>query len=167
MIASIEQARKEGDSLGGIIHCMIEGLPVGLGDPVFDKFHADLGKAVLSINAVKGIEVGIGFQSVKYKGSELNDEFILVNEKVRTKTNFSGGLQGGLTNGETVYFNTLFKPTASISKEQSTVDKSNKEVKINIKGRHDPCVLPRAVPIVEAMAAMVSLDFLLLNNAYK
>ena len=167
MLEAIEEAKQNGDSLGGIIQCLIEGLPPGLGEPVFDKFHAQLGKAVLSINAVKGIEFGLGFQSTKLKGSEHNDEFFVEDDKIRTKTNFSGGIQGGLTNGEQVYFNVAFKPTASIKSIQKTVNLEKKETNIQIEGRHDPCVLPRAVPIVEAMAAMVTLDFLLLQNAYK
>lgn len=163
----IIETKEKGDSLGGIIHCKLEGLPAGLGNPVFDKFHAELGKALLSINAVKGIEFGSGFQSVSMKGSEHNDEYYIEHEKVRTKTNFSGGIQGGISNGETVYFNLAFKPTASINASQKTVNKNKQEINLSIKGRHDPCVLPRAVPIVEAMTAIVALDFCLLQNAYK
>lgn len=163
----ILKTKEIGDSLGGIIHCKLEGLPVGLGEPVFDKFHAELGKALLSINAVKGIEFGSGFQSVSMKGSEHNDEFFLKDDKIRTKTNFSGGVQGGISNGETVYINIAFKPTASISISQKTVNKNKQEINLNIKGRHDPCVLPRAVPIVEAMTAIVALDFYLVQNAYR
>ena len=165
MKKAILKAKDEGDSLGGIIHCIIDSLPAGLGEPVFDKFHAQLGKAVLSINAVKGIEFGSGFQSVTMKGSEHNDEFYIENDKIRTQTNYSGGIQGGITNGETVYFNVAFKPTASIKASQKTIDSGKKEINLNIEGRHDPCVLPRAVPIVEAMTAIVTLDFLLMQKA--
>lgn len=163
----LTELKKSGDSTGGIISCMIENVPVGLGEPVFDKLHADLGKAMLSINAVKGFEYGSGFDSAAMKASEMNDRFVNTEDGIRTETNFSGGIQGGISNGESIYFNVAFKPVASISSEQKTVNKSGKEVSLKIEGRHDPCVVPRAVPIVEAMAAMVILDHLLRQNAYK
>jgi chorismate synthase len=167
MIAAIEQARTDGDSLGGMVTGVIKGLPVGLGEPVFDKFHAVLGHAMLSINAVKGFEYGSGFAGTRLKGSQHNDAFTNEQGKIKTLTNRSGGVQGGLTNGMDVYFNVAFKPTATISKEQQTVDLQGKLTTLEARGRHDPCVLPRAVPIVEAMAAMVSADFLLLNRLSK
>ncbi len=164
MIAHIEQLKSEGDTCGGIIQCVIQNTPVGLGEPVFDKLHAELGKAMLSINAVKGFEIGSGFDSIIHKGSELNDEFDTKDGIVTTKTNHSGGIQGGISNGMPIYFNVAFKPVASIKKEQSTVNTENQKTKITIEGRHDPCVVPRAVPIVESMAALVILDYLLLNK---
>lgn len=167
MIKYIEQLKEEGDSTGGIITCMIEGCPIGLGEPVFDKLHADLGKAMLSINAVKGFEFGHGFESASMKGSELNDEFEIKNKKVVTKTNFSGGIQGGISNGSTIYFNVAFKPVSTIKMQQNTVNKDSKEVNFKAIGRHDPCVVPRAVPIVESMAALVIVDHLLRNNLYQ
>jgi len=167
MITAIEQARNEGDSLGGIITCVIKGLPAGLGEPVFDKFHAVLGHAMLSINAVHGFEYGSGFAGTRLKGSQHNDAFVNEHNKIKTSTNRSGGVQGGLTNGMDVYFNVAFKPTATISKQQQTVDLQGKLTTLEARGRHDPCVLPRAVPIVEAMAAMVCADFLLLNRLSK
>ncbi len=166
MEAYLEELSKKKDSTGGIISCMIENSPAGLGEPVFDKLHADLGKAMLSINAVKGFEYGFGFESAAMKGSELNDSFIKTEDGIRTETNFSGGIQGGISNGESIYFNVAFKPVASISSKQTTVNKSGEEVDLEIEGRHDPCVVPRAVPIVEAMAAMVIADHLLRQNAY-
>ncbi len=169
MVSYIEDIRKEGDTIGGIITCIAKGVPVGLGEPVFDKLHAELGKAILSINAVKGFEYGAGFDSINHKGSELNDSFINLSgakeEKITTKTNHSGGIQGGISNGEDVYFNVAFKPVATIMQDQQSVDSNGKEVTIKGKGRHDPCVLPRAVPIVESMAALVLADFLLRNRA--
>lgn len=167
MIAAIEQAKINGDSLGGKISCLIQGLPSGLGQPVFDKFHAVLGHAMLSINAVKGFEYGSGFDGTKLLGSQHNDEFMFVDGKVKTKTNHSGGVQGGITNGMDVYFNVAFKPTATILKQQQTIDQNNKSTVLEVKGRHDPCVLPRAVPIIEAMAALVCADFILLNRTTK
>lgn len=167
MISTIENAKLSGDSLGGKISCLITGLPSGLGQPVFDKFHAVLGHAILSINAVKGFEYGSGFDGTKLMGSEHNDEYVYVEDKVKTKTNNSGGVQGGITNGMDVYFNIAFKPTATILKEQQTIDQNKKSTVLNVKGRHDPCVLPRAVPIVEAMAALVCADFMLLNRTTK
>lgn len=167
MMDLIQTIKKQGDTIGGQISCIIEGCPVGLGAPVFDKLHADLGKAMLSINAVKGFEYGSGFRSVTMKGSEHNDEFQLQNNKVTTKTNFSGGIQGGITNGMPIYFNVAFKPVATIMKAQDTIDADGNEVVTAGKGRHDPCVVPRAVPIVEAMAALVIADHLLRNKTVK
>jgi chorismate synthase len=168
MIVLIEKTRKEGDSIGGIVSCRINNLPVGLGEPIFDKLHADLAKAMLSINAVKGFEYGTGFEAAKMKGSEHNDIYFQ-NEKgeIRTKTNFSGGIQGGISNGEDVYFNVAFKPVATIIKEQETVDINGNKTMIKGKGRHDPCVVPRAVVIVESMAAITVLDHLLRNKLSK
>jgi len=167
MQALIEEVQKEGDTLGGIITCIIKGCPAGWGEPVFDKLHADLAKAMLSINAVKGFEFGSGFEAAKMKGSAHNDEFVEENGKVSTKTNFSGGIQGGISNGEIIYFNVAFKPVASIKMKQNTIDKEGNNVAINIQGRHDPCVVPRAVPIVEAMAALVLVDHFLRNKSVK
>ena len=161
MIALIEEMKEQGDSLGGIITCVINNCPVGLGEPVFDKLQADLAKAMLSINAVKGFEYGSGFEGCSSRGSELNDPFFVSEEGVRTTSNNSGGIQGGISNGEQINFNVAFKPTASIKKSQSTVDLSGKYVELKIEGRHDPCVVPRAVPIVESMAAIVIIDHLL------
>ncbi len=157
MIQKIEQVRKAGDTIGGVIACVVTGVPAGIGEPVFDKLHADLGKAMLSINAVKGFEYGSGFEGTKLLGSQHNDAFYF-DEKIRTSSNRSGGIQGGISNGEDIYFNVAFKPVATIMQDQSTVDAAGNEGKIHGKGRHDPCVLPRAVPIVEAMAAMVIVD---------
>lgn len=167
MEEAIVNAKAEGDSLGGIISCVIKGSPVGLGEPVFDKIHADLGKAMLSINAVKGFEIGLGFESVMLKGSEQNDSFVVENNSVRTKTNNSGGVQGGLSNGEDIYFRVAFKPVASIKSEQESVTKNREKVIFTIEGRHDSCVVPRAIPIVEAMAALVLVDHFLRNAAVK
>ncbi len=160
----IKQIRKEGDTVGGVISCVIENVPIGLGEPVFDKLHAELGKAMLSINAVKGFEYGSGFEGTKQKGSEHNDIFI---EDGSTKTNNSGGIQGGISNGAPIYFNVAFKPVATIMQKQDTIDSSGKKAEAEGKGRHDPCVVPRAVPIVEAMAALVLVDFWLLNKLSK
>ena len=172
MISYIEDIRKAGDTIGGIVSCVIKGTPVGLGEPVFDKLHADLGKAMLSINAVKGFEYGEGFNSINFKGSELNDAFLPFDSaqgdrKTITKTNHSGGIQGGISNGEDIYFNVAFKPVATIMQDQQSVDKAGNETTVKGKGRHDPCVLPRAVPIVESMAALVLADFVLRNRASK
>ncbi|UKN02524.1 chorismate synthase [Paracrocinitomix mangrovi] len=161
MIEFVKSIKKQGDSVGGVVKCRITGTPVGLGAPVFDKLNADLAKAMFSINAVKGFELGSGFGSVLMKGSEHNDEFEVVENKIKTKTNFSGGIQGGISNGEDIYFNVAFKPVATIFKKQNTVDKLGNEVEMQAEGRHDPCVVPRAVPIVESMAALVMLDHLL------
>jgi len=161
MIALIDQVRLERDTIGGVVTCVIKNTPVGLGEPVFDKLHAELGKAMLSINAVKGFEYGSGFEGVTLRGSQHNDEFINEAGKIRTKTNHSGGVQGGISNGEDIYFNVAFKPVATIMQDQNTVDKEGNEAVVSGKGRHDPCVVPRAVPIVEAMAALVIADFYL------
>lgn len=163
MIAAIEQAKKEGDTLGGVIQCVAQNVPAGLGEPVFDKLHATLAHAMLSINATKGFEIGSGFSGVSKKGSELNDVFGLdANGKINTQTNHSGGVQGGISNGMPVYFNVAFKPVATIMKDQQTVNSEGHLTVLKGKGRHDPCVLPRAVPIVESMTAMVLMDFMLL-----
>ena len=176
MVAYIEEIKNEGDTVGGMIQCVIKNSPIGLGEPVFDKLHAVLGHAMLSINAVKGFEIGSGFDSVNFKGSELNDVFLknnssLNNENssldIKTKTNHSGGIQGGISNGMPIYFNVAFKPVASIHKKQETVNQAGEKVELEINGRHDPCVLPRAVPIVESMAALVMLDFLLMSRNNK
>ncbi|NUM50442.1 MAG: chorismate synthase [Flavobacteriales bacterium] len=158
----IKKIKKQGDTVGGKVSCFITNMPVGLGEPVFDKLHADLGKAMLSINAAKGFEYGSGFSASSMLGSIHNDIFIAEkNKKIRTKTNFSGGIQGGISNGEDIFFNVAFKPVASIMQEQQSVNKKAEIVKFKIKGRHDPCVVPRAVVIVEAMAALVIVDHLL------
>ncbi len=175
MISYIEEIKKQGDTIGGVIQCVIKNTPIGLGEPVFDKLHAVLGHAMLSINAVKGFEIGSGFDSIHFKGSELNDEFLPFDststgsaqaaqgtKKITTKTNNSGGIQGGISNGMPIYFNVAFKPVATIMQKQNSVNKLGEEVIVEGKGRHDPCVLPRAVPIVESMAALVLVDFLLL-----
>jgi len=165
MIRYIEQIKAEGDTIGGIITCVCEGIPGGLGEPVFGKLHAALGNAMLSINAVKGFEYGLGFDSVQYKGSEINDRFFRRSDgKIGTETNYSGGIQGGISTGEPIYFRVAFKPVATLMKEQKTVDENGETITFHAKGRHDPCVLPRAVPIVEAMAAMVLLDYYLINK---
>jgi chorismate synthase len=161
MIGVIEAARKEGDTVGGAVSCVVKGVPAGLGEPVFDKLHADLGKAMLSINAVKGFEYGSGFEGIKMKGSEHNDLFFKNGKKIATRTNRSGGIQGGISNGEDIYFRVAFKPVATIMQKQITVNAAGEEVEMKGKGRHDPCVVPRAVPIVEAMAALVLADHLL------
>lgn len=167
MIDYIEQVRKDKDSVGGIITCVIKNVPAGWGEPVFDKLHAVLGHAMLSINAVKGFEYGSGFEGTTLLGSQHNDRFVMDGDKVRTTTNHSGGIQGGISNGEDIYFNVAFKPIATILKEQKTVDNAGNEIDLTVKGRHDPCVLPRAVPIVEAMAAMVMADMMLLAKTYR
>ncbi len=160
----IKQIRKEGDTVGGIVSCAISDVPVGLGEPVFDKLHAELGKAMLSINAVKGFEYGSGFAGAALKGSAHNDLF---NTDGTTKTNLSGGIQGGISNGMDIYFNVAFKPVATIMQDQETIDKEGNVVNMQGKGRHDPCVVPRAVPIVEAMAALVLVDYWLMNRTVK
>jgi chorismate synthase len=166
MIEKIEETGRNHDSLGGVITCVITGVPVGWGEPVFNKLHADLGFAMLGINAVKGFEYGSGFAGTKLYGSQHNDIFITTENGLRTGTNHSGGIQGGISNGEDIYFRVAFKPIATILKEQQTVDVDGKPVTIHPQGRHDPCVLPRAVPIVEAMAALVLVDHYLLQNLY-
>ena len=164
MIERIVQAGKDRDTVGGVITGVATGVPAGWGEPVFNKLHADLGFAMLGINAVKGFEYGSGFAGTKLSGSQHNDIFVKTETGVHTKTNNSGGIQGGISNGEDIYFNVAFKPIATLLKEQHTLDKDNNEITINPKGRHDPCVLPRAVPIVEAMAALVLVDHYLLNK---
>ena len=161
MESYIKQVRKEGNTVGGVIRCVIEGCPVGLGEPVFDKLHAELGKAMLSINAVKGFQYGSGFEGTQMKGSDHNDLF---NADGSTKTNYSGGIQGGISNGEDIYFDVAFKPVATIMQSQETIDNKGNNVAMQGKGRHDPCVVPRAVPIVEAMAALVIADYWLANR---
>lgn len=160
----ILEIRKQGDTVGGVISCVIKNVPIGLGEPVFDKLHADLGKAMLSINAVKGFEFGSGFCGATMKGSEHND---LYNSDGTTKTNLSGGIQGGISNGMDIYFRVAFKPVATIIQKQDTLDNQGNIIEMQGKGRHDPCVVPRAVPIVEAMAAIVLADFFLINKMYK
>ena len=164
MEAYIKAIKKQGDTIGGTITCVIENVPVGLGEPVFDKLHAQLGKAMLSINAVKGFEYGSGFAGTRLRGSEHNDIF---NADGTTKTNHSGGVQGGISNGETIYFDIAFKPVATIMQKQNTINSEGETVEMQGKGRHDPCVVPRVVPIVEAMAALVLADFTLLNRSSK
>ena len=167
MIDFISEIKKKGNTVGGQIKCHVKGVPLGIGEPVFDKLHADLGKAMLSINAVKGFEYGSGFEGSKMLGSDHNDEFESINGKVSTKTNFSGGIQGGLSNGEEIYFKVAFKPVATILTKQNSIDKEKNNIKIKAEGRHDPCVVPRAVPIVESMTAMVIVDHLLRNRTTK
>lgn len=167
MIALIDEVRLSRDTVGGVVTCVIKNSPVGLGEPVFDKLHAELGKAMLSINAVKGFEYGSGFEGVTLRGSQHNDEFVNDGGKIKTKTNHSGGIQGGISNGEDIYFNVAFKPVATIMQDQQSVDKAGNEVTVSGKGRHDPCVVPRAVPIVEAMAALVMADFILRSKLSK
>ena len=166
MEALITQMKQEGDTIGGVITCIIKGCPVGLGEPEFGKLHAALGSAMLSINAAKGFEYGEGFEGVSARGSEQNDVFQNIDGQFSTKTNHSGGIQGGISNGQDIYFRVAFKPVATILKAQETVDKEGNPTVFQVKGRHDPCVLPRAVPIVEAMAAMTILDYYLLKNDY-
>ncbi len=162
MIDYIKEIKKQGDTVGGMISCVIKGCPAGIGEPVFDKLHAELGKAMLSINAVKGFEYGSGFSSLSMKGSEHNDHFQNDESgKISTTTNFSGGIQGGISNGMDIYCNVAFKPVATIMRDQPSVNKAGDDAVVTGKGRHDPCVVPRAVPIVEAMAALVIVDFLL------
>lgn len=176
----IAKVKSEGDTIGGVIACVIKGCPVGLGEPEFDKLHAQLGAAMLGINAVKGFEYGEGFEGVTTRGSEQNDVFIPAKEgtthqaitptdgqDVTTTTNHSGGIQGGISNGQDIYFRIAFKPVATILTEQHTVDLEGNPTLLKARGRHDPCVLPRAVPVVEAMAAMVILDNYLLNKTVK
>ncbi|MFT5171790.1 MAG: chorismate synthase [Candidatus Marinamargulisbacteria bacterium] len=165
MVSAIEKARKDGDSLGGIIECVVRGVPAGLGDPVFDKLKADLAKAMMSIPATMGFQIGSGFSSVEMLGSEHNDPFFVEAGRVRTRTNRSGGIQGGISNGEDIVFQVAFKPTGTISKEQETVNTDKEAVKLEAKGRHDPCVLPRAVPIVDAMTGLVLMDHFLRQRA--
>src|SRR6266481_2614758 len=165
MISLIEQVRDEGDSVGGVIECVARGVTAGVGEPVFDKLEADLAKAMLSIPATKGFEVGSGFAATRMRGSQHNDPFEMREGKIRTKTNNSGGVQGGISNGEDIYFRVAFKPPATIALRQKTVTKSRRQSELAARGRHDPCVLPRAVPIVEAMAALVLCDHALRHQA--
>ena len=160
----ILKIKGEGDTIGGVVSCIIKGCPIGLGQPVFGKLHAALGNAMLSINAVKGFEYGQGFNSMELKGSEQNDVFYNNNGSVETRTNYSGGIQGGISNGEDIYFKVAFKPVATVLMEQHTVNIDGIDTTMKAKGRHDPCVLPRAVPIVEAMAAMTILDYYLIDR---
>jgi chorismate synthase len=168
MFDYIDSVRKAGDSVGGVVFCVAKGVPPGWGEPVFDKLHAELGKSMLSINAVKGFEYGSGFAGVEMLGSQHNDLFYKEEDgSVHTRTNFSGGIQGGISNGEDIYFRVAFKPVATIMQDQESLDKSGNAVIVSGKGRHDPCVVPRAVPIVEAMAALVLVDFYLRNKSAK
>jgi len=167
MIARVEQAGQDHDTVGGTISCVIKGVPAGWGVPVFNKLHADLGFAMLGINAVKGFEYGSGFEGTKLSGSEHNDIFVNENGTVKTVTNHSGGIQGGISNGQDIYFSVAFKPIATLLKEQKTIDKDLNETTINPKGRHDACVLPRAVPIVESMAALVLADHFMMSKQSK
>jgi chorismate synthase len=164
MEAYIKSVRKQGDTIGGVVTCVIQNVPIGLGEPVFDKLHAELGKAMLSINAVKGFEYGSGFEGTTMQGSQHNDE---ISKDGTTKTNHSGGIQGGISNGMDIYFNVAFKPVATLIQDQQSIDKHYNEVTVKGKGRHDPCVVPRAIPIVEAMAAMVMADYYLLDKISK
>ena len=166
MIQLIQQVKAEGDTIGGTITCVIQGCPVGLGEPEFGKLHAQLGAAMLSINAVKGFEYGEGFAGVTQRGSEQNDIFTVGSDSaVTTETNHSGGIQGGISNGQDIYFRVAFKPVATLLREQNTVDIHGQATKLTARGRHDACVLPRAVPVVEAMAAITILDAYLVNKA--
>ena len=167
MVELIERCRAERDSVGGVVKCYITGAPVGLGEPVFDRCQALLAHAMLSINAAKGFEYGEGFRAASMRGSEHNDPFIDGNGSIRTFTNHSGGIQGGVTNGEAIFFNVAFKPVATIAREQESVNINGEPVKFTAQGRHDPCVVPRAIPVVEAMAAMVILDLLLQSKTNK
>ncbi len=165
MIRLIEKVRSEGDSVGGVIEGIARGVPAGWGEPVFDRLEADLGKAMLSLPASKGFEIGSGFGGILMTGLEHNDPFRMKGGKVRTTTNYSGGIQGGISNGETIFFRVAFKPTATVLREQDTVDINLKNTKLKARGRHDPCVLPRAVPMIEAMTALVLVDHALRNKA--
>lgn len=163
----IDRIRLERDTIGGVVSCVCTGVPVGLGEPVFDKLHAELGKAMLTINAVKGFQYGSGFDAAAMRGSEHNDLFYSEGGQIHTRTNHSGGIQGGISNGEDIYFDVAFKPVATLMQSQSSVNESGEQVVVEGKGRHDPCVVPRAVPIVEAMAALVLVDFLLQDRLSK
>jgi chorismate synthase len=167
MISLVEEVRSQGDSVGGVIECVARGIPPGIGEPVFDKLEADLAKAMLSIPATKGFEIGSGFAATRMRGSQHNDPFEMRGGKIRAATNNSGGVQGGISNGEDIYFRVAFKPTATIGQEQKTVTSSRRQTRLAARGRHDPCVLPRAVPIVEAMAALVLCDHALRQRATK
>ncbi|MBX3190910.1 MAG: chorismate synthase [Labilithrix sp.] len=165
MIEAIEAARKDGNSLGGVVTCAVRGAPPGWGEPVFDRLEADLAKAMLSVPATKGFEIGSGFAGTDLTGADHNDPFYMAGDRVRTRTNHSGGVQGGITNGETIYFRVAFKPTATIMREQQTVTRDHHDTTLHGRGRHDPCVVPRAVVIVEAMAALVLADHALRHRA--
>jgi len=168
MIAEIEKIRDEGNTVGGVITCVIHNVPVGLGEPVFDRLEADLAKAMLSINAVKGFEIGSGFHGASMYGSEHNDPFTLdENEQIRTKSNYSGGVQGGISNGMPMYFRVAFKPTSTLMQSQQSIDSEGNKIVVEGKGRHDPCVVPRAVPIVESMASLVIADHLMRSRTSK
>lgn len=167
MIELIDSVRKDRDTIGGVVSCVIKNTPAGLGEPVFDRLHAELGKAMLGINAVKGFEYGSGFEGVKMRGSQHNDPFVKEGDQIKTTTNYSGGIQGGISNGEDIYFRVAFKPVATIMQDQESVNEAGDVVTVSGKGRHDPCVVPRAVPIVEAMAALVIADYLLLAKSNK
>lgn len=167
MISFIAAVKEEGDSVGGTITAVIEGAPIGVGEPVYDRLEAMLAKGMMSINATKGFEFGSGFEGTKMRGSAHNDPFVSSPDGIKIKSNYSGGIQGGISNGEDIYFKVAFKPVATVLQKQNTVDVNGKDTVLNAKGRHDPCVLPRAVPIVEAMAAITLLDMLLISRAYK
>lgn len=167
MISLIDSVRLDRDTIGGVVSCVISNCPPGLGEPVFDRLHAELGKAMLSINAVKGFEYGSGFEGVKMRGSQHNDALVNEGGKIKTTTNHSGGIQGGISNGEDIYFRVAFKPVATIMQDQESINEAGESVTVSGKGRHDPCVVPRAVPIVEAMAALVIADYLLLSKTNK
>lgn len=167
MVRLIEEAKAAGDTVGGTVSCIIQGVPSGWGEPIFDKFQAMLAKAILSINAAKGFEYGSGFTAAQMLGSQHNDQFVRKEDRIGTKTNHSGGLQGGISNGEPIYFRVAFKPVATLMQDQESVDQQGNKISLKGKGRHDPCVVPRAVPIVEAMAALVSADFYLRNKVSK
>jgi chorismate synthase len=164
MVRLIEETAQKGDTLGGRIKCVVSGVPAGWGEPVFDKLHADLAKAMMSINAAKGFEIGSGFAGAGMKGSEHNDKFVQEDGKIKTATNYSGGIQGGISNGNDIYFNVAFKPVATLMKDQKTLNIAGEETILKGKGRHDVCVVPRAVPIVDAMAALVLADHYLQNR---
>jgi chorismate synthase len=165
MVAYLDELKQQGDTAGGTVTCVITGVPAGLGEPVFDRLEASLGHAILSINAVKAFDIGSGFGAATAKGLEHNDRFVMKNGKIATATNRSGGVQGGITNGEDIYFRAFFKPVATLMQDLVTINRSGQEVLIKGKGRHDVCVVPRAVPIVEAMAALTMADFILRNRA--
>ena len=165
MYALIDEVRRDGDTIGGTVTCVVKGAPVGLGEPAFDKLHARLAYAMMGINAAKGFEYGMGFDGVGNRGSEMNDNFTSEGGKIHTTTNNSGGIQGGISNGEDIYFRVAFKPVATLLRDVETIDADGNPTVLKAKGRHDPCVLPRAVPIVEAMAAMTILDMYLLNKS--
>lgn len=167
MVALIKEVKMDGDTIGGVITCVIKGVPVGIGEPVFGKLHAALGGAMLSINACKGFEYGMGFEGVRKRGSEMNDYFHVKDGMVKTVSNNSGGIQGGISNGEDIYFRCAFKPVATLLQDIKTIDKDLAPTVLKTRGRHDPCVLPRAVPIVESMAAMTILDYILMRKSNK